>query len=338
MLKNKLDKKRILIIRQDRIGDTVVTTGMPREIKNNSPGSFIAVLVREQTKPVYENNPFVDQILTLPKEYTSGTLAKLLKQYNFDVALLLLPDKIICYALFRAGIKKRIMTGIRPYSIITFTHSVSRNKYSERRKEGDYCMDLVRYLGIQTEDFTAKIYLNNHEEKIVESEKEKNKQDGRIFIGIHTTSGNSAPNLSHIEYRKLAELLVETKKFRVKITDLQVPEPVKQIPGVEYVILPESLRESIVNYAKLDVLVSNSTGPMHITAALGVKTVSVFCPLPACEPALWGPTGNDPLFILPEENFCGTVCSGDPKSCDFSGKGGISAQKVFNKIMEIYSK
>jgi heptosyltransferase-2 len=71
---------------------------------------------------------------------------------------------------------------------------------------------------------------------------------------------------------------------------------------------------------------------MHLAAALKVKTLSLFCPLPACSPDLWGPTGNESKSILPDENYCSTVCPGDPKKCDFSGKGGISVDIVVTEL------
>ncbi|GAB6283384.1 MAG: hypothetical protein STSR0008_21490 [Ignavibacterium sp.] len=95
------------------------------------------------------------------------------------------------------------------------------------------------------------------------------------------------------------------------------------------------LRESIINIAALDYFISSSTGPMHIAAALKVKTISMFCPLIACSPKLWGPQGNDAVIILPDNNYCQNICSGNPKHCDFSGENGINAEIVYQKFLSI---
>lgn len=55
--------RRILIVRIDRIGDVVLTTSMPREIKKKYPDSFVAVLVRSYTRDIFINNPYVDEII-----------------------------------------------------------------------------------------------------------------------------------------------------------------------------------------------------------------------------------------------------------------------------------
>jgi heptosyltransferase-2 len=74
---------------------------------------------------------------------------------------------------------------------------------------------------------------------------------------------------------------------------------------------------------------------MHIAAALKVKTLSMFCPLTACSPKLWGPLGNECTIILPESNYCEVNCSGDPKKCTFSGSRGIGVSKVLDEAVKI---
>jgi ADP-heptose:LPS heptosyltransferase len=83
--------------------------------------------------------------------------------------------------------------------------------------------------------------------------------------------------------------------------------------------------------SQLTVLVSSSTGPMHIAAALGVPTVSLFCPLPACSPALWGPQGNASRCLLPPEGYCQGRCPGDPKRCRLEE---IEIESVLRAVME----
>jgi heptosyltransferase-2 len=67
---------------------------------------------------------------------------------------------------------------------------------------------------------------------------------------------------------------------------------------------------------------------MHICAALRVPTVSLFCPLTACSPKLWGPLGNKSEIIMPDQTYCDTKCPIDPKKCDYSKEGGITAEEV----------
>ena len=75
---------------------------------------------------------------------------------------------------------------------------------------------------------------------------------------------------------------------------------------------------------------------MHLAAALRVPTVSLFCPLDSCSPALWGPLGNAAEVILPDEGFCSERCPGDPHVCRFDG--GISVTGVSAKVGTILDR
>jgi heptosyltransferase-2 len=81
------------------------------------------------------------------------------------------------------------------------------------------------------------------------------------------------------------------------------------------------------------VLVSASTGPMHLAAGLKTPTVSMFCPLTACSPELWGPRGNLADVVLPPEGYCQGRCPGDPHVCEF--EGGIEPATVATKVLRM---
>jgi heptosyltransferase-2 len=327
---------RILIIRPDRIGDVILSTPIPREIKKNYPESYIAVLVRDYTKDVYLNNPYVDKIITLNEIKNKLVLKeiKTLRDFNFSHALMLLPAERLNWILFLSGIKYRIGVGYKFFQFVTNTKSIYRNKYIPLRHEADYCLDMVRKLDISSYSFIPEIFLNGEEIELRNKIRESFAPNGELLVGINSSSGNSAPNMKASEYKKLIEKLLPFKNVKVFVTDSELSHELKNIDGVTYPNLNKSLRESIINFSALDLLISASTGPMHIAAALKLKTISLFCPTTACSPELWGPLGNNSTIILPNQNYHGVVCSGDPKNCFFEGTGGIDADKVFDKVKE----
>jgi heptosyltransferase-2 len=334
-LKNK--NIRVLIARIDRIGDVVLSTPIPREIKKAHPDSFVSVLVRKYTKDIYLNNPHVDEIILfdgadekIPKSFWQ--FVREIKKFKFTHAFMLLPNEILNWILFFAGIPNRIGVGHKLYQFLSFSKYVDRKKYIPLRHEADYCLDMVRKIGIEPKNLEPEIFLSEDEKVKRDEFKKKLAPNGELLIGINTTSGKSSPNLTIEEYRKLIVRLSEEKNIRVVITDNNPPAEIQNINNVFYPNIGLTLRESIINFSALDVLVSASTGPMHICAALKVLTISLFCPLTACSPKLWGPLGNKSEIVLPEENYCQTVCPGDPHICDFSGTGGIDSEKVYQRI------
>jgi len=331
-------RKRILIVRPDRIGDVILSTPIPREIKKKFPGSFIAVLVRPYTQDIFFNNPYVDKIILIDDSKSIKSFFEKVSElriYKFTHALTLLPAERLNYILFAAGILNRIGVGHKFFQFLTFTHYVSRKKYIPLRHEADYCMDLARKIGVKTDDLSTEIFLTEEEKRKAIVNRGKLLDGKKVLIGVHSTSGNSAPNWKPEEYRKLILQLQSFDNIRVAVTDNVIPKDLDGINGVCYPNINLSLRESFINFASLDLLISASTGPMHIAAALKVKTLSMFCPLTACSPQLWGPLGNDSTIVLPESNYCEIICPGDPKKCTFSGSGGINAAKVADEAVNI---
>jgi heptosyltransferase-2 len=332
--------KRILIVRPDRIGDVVLSTPLPRELKKTYPDSFIAVMLRKYTKDIYVNNPYVDKIILID-DYDDGSIETFwkkvneIKKYKFSHSLTLLPTERLNYLLFFAGIPYRVGVGHKLYQFLTFTRYVSRNKYIPLHHEADYCMDLARKIGVVTDNIDTEIFLTG-EEKIKSLELRNNLLNGKRFlIGIHITSGNSAPNWTSATYRELIDALTDSNDFQIVITDNKIPDTLPNLKNVLYPNINKTLRESIITFSAIDLLISASTGPMHICAALKVKTLSMFCPLTACSPKLWGPLGNDNRILLPTENYCSNKCLGDPKKCTFEGDDGISVNQVISTLNSI---
>ncbi len=332
-----MNDKRILIVRQDRIGDSVLSTPIPREIKKKWPESFIAVLVRNYTRDIFINNPFVNEIILYEDLKWNGIKeffrsVEKIRQYRFTHAFMLLPSEKINYLLFFAGIKTRIGVGQKFFQFITFVKNVNRHKYIPLRHEADYCMDQARKIGVETNNLDTKIYLSDEEKTKVQQIKAEWSGGNKNIIGINITSGHSAPNFTENDYLQLIKKLQANKKNKIIITDNKILPGIQNLEGIEYPNISSSLRNSIIHIASLDCLISSSTGPMHIAAALGIKTISLFCPLPACSPDLWGPLGNPHITILPEKNFCSVKCPGDPKVCTFNGYTDILIDRIIQSL------
>jgi ADP-heptose:LPS heptosyltransferase len=330
-------QKRILIIRQDRIGDVVLATGIPREIKKRWPDSYVGMLLRGSTRLLLENNPHVDGIIT--DDHTPETrkesfwsLVRQLRRHRFTHALMLLPEARINYMVFCAGIPFRVGHGVVLFHALTLTRPVMTRKFQKGRHEAEYSMDLARSIGVKTDDVTPEIHLTENEKTQVADLAAK-WGDGRRVVGLNATCGGSAPNWEAAAWAELANILRQDDSVQVVITDYMVPGPLQNLPGVLYPCAGTDLRESMIPLAALDLLVSASTGPMHMAGALKIPTLSLFCPLPSCETALWGPLGNRAEYCLPEAEYCRDQCPGDPHECRMAGSHQVSPVEVARRIL-----
>ena len=335
--------RRILVIRPDRVGDVVLATPVIRALRRHFPDAFLAAMVRPATEPVLRGNPHLDEILIDDWEQThAGTRGaldrrRLLRARRFDTALMLLPTERHAWMTVLAGIRTRIGVGTKLYQVLTFTRTVSRRKYIPLRHEADYSLDLARAIGVPThgdlaEHLRTEVFLSDAERA---DARERLRAAGRVperpLVSVHPESGRSAPNWTLPMYRDFVSSL------RNNIPDAQVLIPAS--PGNTDVralfgdadpdgilLLEPDLRRMMGMIAEARVVVSASTGPMHLAAALGIPTVSLFCPLPACSPTLWGPQGNRAITLFPPDDYCQTRCPGDPHVCTLAG--GITADMV----------
>lgn len=303
------------MIRPDRIGDVVLTTPLIRALRGKYPGAHLAALVRPYARAVLKGNPHLDRILLDdPEGNDSGlrgfrSLVSRIRSERFGISLMVLPTRRHAMATLLAGIPVRVGVGKKPYEVLTGSRPAGRNRDRPVRHEADYCLDLGRAIGVDSSQLAPEVFLST-----AEREEAKNRLEAAgvrgIVVGVHPGSGGSAPNWDVKQYAALARSVVEELGAWVVITG-------EKGDGASPFALPAAIGERIVDLcghlslrqlmgviSVCDVLVSSSTGPMHLAAALGVPCVALFCPRTACSPARWGPLGTIHRVLLPSSGRC----------------------------------
>ena len=316
------------MIRPDRIGDVVLSIPVLEAIRLRWPDAYLAMLVHPYAREVLAGNPSLDAILTDdPTGADHGATGfwrqiGRLRVQRFDTALLLMPTARLAWMLFLAGIPRRISVGHKLYHTLTLTRSVSRNGYIPLRHEADYCLDLARAIGAPSETTRASVFLTDKERQEARDRLATAGASGRPVVGIHPGNGRSAPNWVPERYGVLARNVIERFGGTVVVTgspgEQALVEGMKLAPAGSMLSFTGqlSLRQLMAVIAEMDVLVSSSTGPMHLAAALGIPTISLFCPLSARSPQRWGPLSDQSEILLPPSGECAT-CDRGPL-CDLS--------------------
>ena len=332
--------KRILIIRTDRVGDVVMITPMIREIRKTYPDSFIATLTNPNSNDVLINNPHLDLLLTddLKKE-SFRKVTQQIRANKFTDGLLVLPTERAAYQMFLAGIKNRIGVGKKLYEVITFMKSVSRNKYIPLRHESDYCMDLARAIGVNSDDLTPEIFITDQEKlngkEILNS---LGVNENELKIIIHTGSGRSSGNWSENKYLNLiTDILMKKNNARIILTAKEMSSNFRDnilslkdnriVSADSYI---NRLRDLICIIANSDLLIAASTGPLHLASALDIKTIGLFCHRPMNCAELWGAKGRKAVNLEVSREYCDNNCSNDKEVCKF--EEGIKTEEVLKFV------
>ncbi len=336
--------KNILIIRTDRIGDVVLSLPMAKIIKKYHPSCRISFFVRNYTKSLIENQPYIDGVLVLDEENGKPTLRRnieKLKDGEFDAVILVYPTFLLSLIVFLSGIKKRIGTGYRWYSFLFTDKVYSHRKYAEKH-ELEFNVELLERLGIvekismDSADYDLQIRADSRSkvEKILTDNLYK---PGRPIIIVHPGSGGSAVDLPKEKFRELVKKLDGSGKYNIIVTGssdekelcgyLTVSEGVMNFSGMF------ELPELTALIDRSDIFVANSTGPLHIAAALDKFVIGFYPKITACSAERWGPYSKKGFVFKP--NLQCSNCSREQcKRIDCMST--INTEQVFNKIEQIY--
>jgi ADP-heptose:LPS heptosyltransferase len=286
-----LDK--ILIVRTDRIGDVLLTTPVSTALRHTLPQAKITWLVRPYAAPLLEQNPDVDRVL-LDKGQSAGELAAMIEGEKFDAAIVALPRWRIAWALWHAKVPVRIGPASKLYSVL-FTHRLYQHRSEGKKHEADYNLELLEPLGVSFKRYPTRLILTDAERKMARKILESHRISfSKPVVVLHPGSGGSSARWPLTHFMVLGDRL-QAAGCDVVVTggpgeDYQyiMIDNMHRIP-VFIAAGSVTLRELAALYSWADLIVTNSTGPLHLAVALEVPTVSVYSPIPTCHPRRWGP-------------------------------------------------
>jgi len=313
--------QNILVARTDRIGDVILTFPTVEALKSNFPIARVTMLVSSYTSVLVEG---IASTLLYNRDRNPRPFFEILREIrnsHFDVVLVAFPQFRIALLLWLAGIPVRIGTGYRWYSFL-FNKRIYEHRKTAERHEAEYNLSLLKGLGLTVS--------SKPEAKIIISEQEKRTaSDIRQSLGIsgtdrlvllHPGSGNSARDWKP---ERFAELAVELTKlgYQVVITGGKTEEALvhrvayEAENGVKPFISTLNLKEfaAFIQTAKL--FVANSTGPLHIAAAVGIPVIGFYPPVRVMSPKRWGPLTDKKVIFIPDPSRCprckGGECQGN---------------------------
>lgn len=297
--------KKILISRTDGLGDLLLTTPLIKAVKESEGHPYVAVMAGKYASPVLENSPDVDEIIIYDQEDRKNLLRKL-KDAKFDACITVYPRFDTSFLLASCGIPKRIGSAYRWYSPLFFNIQVTMHRKNSVKHEADYNLELGESI-IGKKEANQIYYYPSNDEKAKADEYVKRKGLPPQFVIIHPGSRGSAWNISEAKYIEAADKISEFAKVLItggpdekdKIRAMR--EKMKNMDKVQLLEENMTIREFAAVIGRASVLVSGSTGPMHLAAALGVKTLSFFPhdDIKAMRAKRWGPLGNINEIIKP---------------------------------------
>lgn len=304
-----------LVVRLDHLGDILLSTPIPELIKNQHPKSKVLFLCPTWGRALLDGNPFIDEIIEwnapwfLRGKNKKSRIRKLINELRtkrIDVALCLRGDARENAITALAKIPERYGYGITGLGFLL----TEELPYKRGQAEYFYLKNILLKAGISVQkEWMPRIYLSREEEdKIFDRLSEElgplwQKSSKKITIQIR--SGASSKDWSLGNYRLLLErLLKEDAQSALCLVG-------GESPLLDEKFLPQSrvfdlrgklsLRELSVLLKHSDVCVGPDSGPMHLAATFGRKTIFLFSGTNEFE--RWKPLGSK-VSVLRHEVSC----------------------------------
>lgn len=339
------EPKNILIVRTDRIGDLVLTLPLAGLIKKQYPDCKVTFLVREYTKNIVSNHLLIDDVIVLKENDGKVTFfdnLNLIKSKKFDTCIVVYPTFALALIMFLSRIKARIGTGYRWYSFL-FNQKVYEHRKNAERHELEYNVNLLDKIGIKNNITESNVRYDLRVDesslqnviKILLNEK-LDLQKGIIIV--HPGSGGSSIDLPIDKFAELVKKL-DADNFQIVLTgnknEIELCEKIKLSVNVKNLAGKFDLDELAALISKSVLFISNSTGPIHIAAALGKYTVGFYPKIVSCSKERWGPYTNKKLVYEPNLD-CKDCTRQQCKKLDCMNS--VDVIKVYNDIKNVLIK
>jgi lipopolysaccharide heptosyltransferase II len=310
--------RRILLVRVDLLGDTVLSTPAVRALRRGYPDATIDMLVQDSTAAVLEGDPDISRViaynphiwrrpgswLQLRGWSEALRLLRTLRSPRYDLAISVSGD-IGSIITRLSGARRTVGYAGEAYRHF-LTDPVPGRRYKLHQHEVRYVLRLAEAAGgiVDEDDAQPRLHLPPRKREEMRSQLQAARAHlsatGPI-VAIHAGARNGQAKrwpLAH--FAMLCEMLAQNLGALVVLTGAPNEAPLTQIieqsttVPLLNLVGATTLPELVALLAESDVLVTGDSGPMHIACAVATPVVVLHGPT---DPDLSGPTAPDAIVL-----------------------------------------
>jgi len=327
------------------LGDVLLSTPVVEAMRDKFPEAYIAFMVRPEWKDAVKNNPYLDEVILYDKYGAQkGFLSTVrfalgLKKKKFDTGIALHPTNRVHIMMFVAGIPVRI--GYDRNLPFLLTERAPHRKQEGEKHEADYNFDMLNSAGIHITRSARKPYM-------VTDENEKRQVDsvlkdaglGEKIIAVHAGASCPSKRWPPERFAEAADVLgercgceialiggSETEEFSKKVMSTMK----RRAHDLTGMFLVGELAEFL---SRCKMLISNDSGPVHVSVAVGTPAVVIFGRnIPGLSPRRWGPLGERDK-VLHTDKGC-EICLAHNCTREFRCLKAITPEDVIRAATEV---
>ncbi len=292
------------------MGDVVLTTPAIKALRQAYPHARITFLVTPQTKALIEKNPYLNEVLVDDRRgahkglFGFFNLVSSLRAKKFDLAVVFHTKKRTNLLSALAGIPYRI--GYKNNKLGFFlTHPIVDKRHEGIKHEAEYCLDVLRELGIESNDLELHVSLTKESEEWFNQFRRQHGLTAQDrLVAVHPGASDPARRWPPYYFAEVVEALINKYSCKVilvgseDIKSLSQQINPKENPQIIDTLGKTSLSQLASLLSHCHLLISNDTGPVHVAAGVGTAVLSIFTRnQPGINPERWRPLGKRSRFV-----------------------------------------
>ena len=328
------DPRNILVIDIGQLGDVVMSLPALRAIRERFPHAKITVAVGKPGAEIINLSGYADDTLEVDrvalrdgvKLVSIGRIIKFVsdvrnKKYDFVIDLHSLSETNLLG--FLSGAPRRLYAR-RPGRSLDFLSNFQPRPPREAKEAHavDRYLDVLKPLGITNSPRLPQLRTLAAADAAVENLLKKEKANsGTLLVGVFPGAGHPGRRWPMEHFAEVADHLIRNNGVRVIV--FAGPEERPLIPQMRTVFPPSTIffdrltiPQLVSAQARLSLLISNDTGPMHVAAAVGTPVVVIMDRL---DPHSFTPVGEQHRLV-------------------FGGVARITVAEVYQAALEVLAR
>jgi ADP-heptose:LPS heptosyltransferase len=275
---------KFLFVRQDRIGDVLVSTPLFSELKAAFPNATIDVLLSTNNHFVLENDPFVRKRWVYRKNFFAIiTLLRELRAERYDFVIDLMDNPSATSTLLLAGAGGRWNVGLEKENAYVYDICVPLLSRKETHIV-DRLAELLKVFGIQVDNTKLRLRYHTSQASVQFAAHFWNEHqlENKTVVGINISPTDGVRFWGISNYQTLIRALQEHyASFRVLLLYHPAERHVASTiaaPFPNVLLSPEthSFDQFAAMIQRLNFIISPDTSAVHVAAAFQVPSVVLY--------------------------------------------------------------
>ena len=286
------DQTRLLVVLPNWVGDVVLATPALRTLRAAYAESHIAYLTKPYVQDVLSDCPWSDEVLLWPGEdknllRRTWSAAQLIRRHHFDIGLLMTNSFRTALVLKLAGVPKRVGYA-RDCRSWLLTQALPVPKDEGRyaiESMLDYYGRLPQALGAGLPQGPLELSIDEQSRATVDDWwREFGIEAGQRVVLLNPGAKFGTSKLYPADrFAKVGDRLTQLLGAKILINagpgEQEIAQAVsRQMQSHAHIISPPRLNLKLLKalIAKIDLLITNDTGPRHFAIALNTPVVTIF--------------------------------------------------------------